>query len=201
MWDRGQRRKLIIPRHSCFYFWYQGGSGPGPGTIPVPGDDSDNGTQAHLGFMMIKMMVMVRQQRQRVWERWQAGCGFTNLELQFSDQERSTSTWETALSSSVSWGNQTSLSSFIFCKINLLILALTKKMIFRIENVVSIPFIINLCRDNVGQPEFVFWFHNSTMINFQPGVTVETSLIGAILDLESLSGFPWNSSDSIPQNS
>ena len=38
---------------------------------------------------------------------------------------------------------------------------------------------LTLLRDNVGQPEFVFWFHNSTMINFQPGVTVETALIGS----------------------
>ena len=33
-------------------------------------------------------------------------------------------------------------------------------------------------RDNVGQPEFVFWYHNGTMINFQTGVSVVTSLIG-----------------------
>jgi len=33
-------------------------------------------------------------------------------------------------------------------------------------------------RDNVGQPEFVFWYHNATMINFQPGITVATELIG-----------------------
>jgi hypothetical protein len=33
-------------------------------------------------------------------------------------------------------------------------------------------------RDNVGRPEFVFWYHNDTMINFQPGVSVVTSVIG-----------------------
>ncbi|XP_023330427.1 limbic system-associated membrane protein [Eurytemora carolleeae] len=33
-------------------------------------------------------------------------------------------------------------------------------------------------RDNVGTPEFVFWYHNQTMINFQTGVRVTTSIIG-----------------------
>ena len=33
-------------------------------------------------------------------------------------------------------------------------------------------------RNNVRQPEFVFWYHNSSMINFQPGVTVSTSILG-----------------------
>ena len=53
-------------------------------------------------------------------------------------------------------------------------------------------------RDNVGQPEFVFWFHNSTMINFQPGVTVETALIGSQSQFSlivSLFSFLGNSKD------
>jgi len=33
-------------------------------------------------------------------------------------------------------------------------------------------------RDNVGTPEFVFWYHNATMINFLPGITVITDIIG-----------------------
>jgi len=45
-------------------------------------------------------------------------------------------------------------------------------------------------RDNVGQPEFVFWYHNSSMINFQPGVTVSTSILGP--DTESLWVAPPN---------
>jgi hypothetical protein len=27
-------------------------------------------------------------------------------------------------------------------------------------------------RETVGKPEFVFWFHNNTMINFQVGATL-----------------------------
>lgn len=33
-------------------------------------------------------------------------------------------------------------------------------------------------RDSVGTPEFVFWYHNSTMVNFLPGVSVSTHLLG-----------------------
>ena len=33
-------------------------------------------------------------------------------------------------------------------------------------------------RNSVGTPEFVFWYHNSTMVNFQPGVSVSTHLLG-----------------------
>ena len=119
---------------------------------------------------------MIRQQHQRGWERWQAGCGFTNQELQFSVQERSTSTWATALSSSVSWGDQASFLHFCLD--------------------FPLTMILFPCRDNVGQPEFVFWFHNSTMINFQPGVTVETSLIGDLLHDTCGSGFLWKTSNS-----
>merc|ERR1712243_83565 len=32
-------------------------------------------------------------------------------------------------------------------------------------------------QDLVGKPEFVFWYHNNTMINFQSGVSVVTSII------------------------
>ena len=33
-------------------------------------------------------------------------------------------------------------------------------------------------RDTVGTPEFVFWYHNSTMVNFLPGISVTTNLLG-----------------------
>ena len=33
-------------------------------------------------------------------------------------------------------------------------------------------------RNSVGTPEFVFWYHNSTMVNFLPGVSVSTHLLG-----------------------
>jgi len=33
-------------------------------------------------------------------------------------------------------------------------------------------------RDNVGAPEFVFWYHNNTMINFLAGITVTTGQVG-----------------------
>ena len=33
-------------------------------------------------------------------------------------------------------------------------------------------------RDSVAQPEAVFWYHNHSMINFQPGISVTTSLTG-----------------------
>ena len=33
-------------------------------------------------------------------------------------------------------------------------------------------------RDTVGKPEFVFWYHNSTMVNFLPGISVTTNLLG-----------------------
>lgn len=33
-------------------------------------------------------------------------------------------------------------------------------------------------RDNVGAPEFVFWYHNNTMINFLKGVSVVTGQVG-----------------------
>ena len=33
-------------------------------------------------------------------------------------------------------------------------------------------------RDTVGTPEFVFWYHNYTMVNFLPGVSVTTTTLG-----------------------
>ena len=33
-------------------------------------------------------------------------------------------------------------------------------------------------RDTIGRPEFVFWYHNSTMVNFSPGISVSTNLVG-----------------------
>jgi len=30
--------------------------------------------------------------------------------------------------------------------------------------------------NNVKEPEYVFWYHNDSMINYQPGVTVQTSI-------------------------
>ena len=33
-------------------------------------------------------------------------------------------------------------------------------------------------RDSASQPEFVFWYHNQIMINYLPGITVTTSMIG-----------------------
>lgn len=33
-------------------------------------------------------------------------------------------------------------------------------------------------RDSLVTPQFVFWYHNLSMINFQPGVRVETRLVG-----------------------
>ena len=33
-------------------------------------------------------------------------------------------------------------------------------------------------RDTLAQPEFVFWYHNNTMINFSPGISVAVDLIG-----------------------
>ena len=33
-------------------------------------------------------------------------------------------------------------------------------------------------RDTVVAPQYVFWYHNNNMINFQPGVTVVTVVLG-----------------------
>ena len=33
-------------------------------------------------------------------------------------------------------------------------------------------------RDSLVTPQFVFWYHDLNMVNFQPGVRVETRLVG-----------------------
>ena len=37
-------------------------------------------------------------------------------------------------------------------------------------------------RDTVKSPQYVFWYHNNTMINYKPGVTVTTTVLGPETD-------------------